>query len=33
MTRQEVSQLIYGLIIGTLWLSIGLFVFIVTTST
>lgn len=33
MTRQEVSQFIYALVIGALWLSIGLTVFIVTTST
>lgn len=32
MSSQEVSQLVYGLFIGALWLSIGLFVFIVTTS-
>lgn len=32
MTRLELTQLIYGLFIGALWLSIGLFVFIVTTS-
>lgn len=32
MTRLEVTQLIYALFIGTLWLSIGLFVYVVTTS-
>ncbi len=32
MTSQEVSQLVYALFIGALWLSIGLTVFLVTTS-
>ncbi len=32
MTSQEVSQLIYGLIIGVLWIGVGTFIYTVATS-
>lgn len=33
MTRQELSQLVFGLIMGILWIGVGVSVYLIATST